>query len=218
MRLPLSRRYRWPISILLWWGSFTLLLSACGAATRPAGVGAAEEPPATDHDDPVEPGDDQVAPERTPECFAQCRELIEDAEALLRQAGALKGAAKASVALHRRAGAAFVRAWRGCDLTLPRGEDLDCAGGRDVVANMVKSFAAADAHDRLLFAYLVALDTRWRVEGSSLAQSAADELARLAALAAQQAQADPQGKSSSAMLAARSRALVNGSGSSGCSG
>jgi hypothetical protein len=76
--------------VLLWWGSLTVLLSACGAATRPAGDEAAEEPPATDHDDAGEPGDEQVALERTPECLAQCRKLIEGAEALLRQAGALK--------------------------------------------------------------------------------------------------------------------------------
>jgi hypothetical protein len=125
-------------------------------------------------------------------CDPGCSRLLEAAATLLRQAEALKGESQARATLHERAGEAYVKAWRGCDLGVPRGVDLGCAGARDVAANMAQGFAGAERDDRQIFAHLVALDPRYRSEGSEFARQAADQLAGLAEQAETRAGTKPK--------------------------
>jgi hypothetical protein len=113
-------------------------------------------------------------------CDPGCSRLLEAAATLLRQAEALKGESQARATLFERAGEAYVKAWRGCDLGVPRGLDLGCAGAGDVAGSMAKGFAGAARDDRQIFAHLLALDPRYRSEGSEFARQAADQLGGLA--------------------------------------
>jgi hypothetical protein len=156
------------------------------------GCGSAPPPPAApERSVAVEPAErasfsteatahSEASGEAPGKCDPGCSRLLEAAATLLRQAQALKGESQARATLHERAGEAYVKAWRGCDLGVPRGLDLGCAGARDVVANMAKGFAGAQRDDRQMFAHLLALDPRYRSEGSDFARQAADQLGGLA--------------------------------------
>jgi len=177
--------------------------AGCGGATgpaadTPAGEEGAEKPSS---EEPEALGD-RAAAKRGGKCFEQCAEYIEDAGALLGQAQALDGAEKAQVALFTRSGDAFVRAWRGCDLRLPRGEDLSCKGADHVLPKMVAAYAGAHRPDRLVYAYLVALDERWRNDAGELATEAPGKLRQAAAKAAEVAQADPKAAHAAESMAA----------------
>jgi hypothetical protein len=149
------------------------------------------------------------SPEESPgKCDAACGRLLEAAATLLRQAEALKAESQARVALHERAGEAYVKAWRGCDVSVPRGADLGCTGARDVALNMAKGFAGAGRDDRELFAYLVAIDPRYRGEGAGSAQSAQDKLAELAEQAETRARAKPKSPHAAEALAMAAYARI----------
>ncbi len=180
-----------------------LTSAGCGGATGPTADTPANEEKSEEGsaEHPEELGD-AAAPKRGGKCFQQCAEYIEDASALLGQAKALEGAEKAQVALFTRAGDAFVKAWRGCDLRLPRGEDLSCKGADRVVSGMVEAYAGAQRPDRLVYAYLVALDDRWRDDAGELAGEAPGKLRSAAAKAAEVAQADPKAPHAAESMAA----------------
>jgi len=179
-----------------------LACAGCGGATGPAADSPADEEGTEEGtaEEPEELGEGATA-RRGGKCFEQCAEYIEDASALLDQAKALEGAEKAQVALFTRAGDAFVKAWRGCDLRLPRGEDLSCKGAEQVVPKMVEAYAGAQRPDRLVYACLVALDERWRDDAGELAGEAPSKLRSAAAKAAEVAQ-DPKAPHAAESMAA----------------
>jgi hypothetical protein len=168
-----------------------LLLSAvaCGPATpKPeAGSsaptsGAASEPVPT-----AAPSDSGAADGGHEGCLAKCAEHIAGAIDLLAQADGL-GSAPNVALVYGRAGDAFVYAWRSCDLRLPAGSDRSCKGASDVVPGMIKAYEGSGRSDRVVLAYLVALDRRWSDPSSEPGRKALDALRSLADRVEQAAQ------------------------------
>jgi hypothetical protein len=178
---------------LLWLCSLSWLAVARGSAKPQSRSSADEE----SFEEQSEPEETSLAPEereRAGQCYEKCQQYINAAAKLLAQAGALKGAEQAQLALYSRATDAYIRAWRGCDLVLPDGEDLGCESARDVVPGMVQAMAGTNRPEWLVFAYLVALDDRWRDDSSELAARAPVELRDAAEAAAKEAQRNPKGE------------------------
>jgi hypothetical protein len=179
------------------------LAIACGAASPAPAPRAADtepgEPPAAAQGDASEA---QAAAPKRGQCFEKCAAMIEDAAALLRQAKGLKGAEQAALALYGRAAEAHLKAWRGCDLALPSGEDRSCSGAAEVTRGMAESFEGAKRPDGVVYAYLVALDDRWREDGSAITTRAREDLAARAEAAAKSARDDPKGAHAADSLAA----------------
>lgn len=106
---------------------------------------------------------DSAAEESTPSpCYAQCRELIDKANAVFQQAQGEDEPARRRTM--DRAGEAYIAAWRGCSLETHVGMDLQCEGASLVAPRMLDSFRASDRYDRAIFAILVTRDRRWRTD------------------------------------------------------
>ena len=176
-----------PASLLL---AALLGAVACGPATpKPEAVGsgapsssASSEPVAT-----AAPSDSGAAEAGAAGCLPKCAEHIAGAIDLLAQADGL-GSAPNVALVYGRAGDAFVYAWRSCDLRLPAGSDRSCKGASEVVPGMVKAYAGSGRSDRMVLAYLVALDRRWSDPSSELGRQAPDALRGLAERVEQAAQ------------------------------
>lgn len=168
------------------------MLACAGAApgARSAGpthgaAGDADEGDAPLDDDPA------ASTEKALGCDDRCATRIDQAAALLERARAAGDAPNVEVA-YRHAGDGFVEAWRGCDLSVRTGEDRGCQGAATVIARMAEAFERAKRDDGAIFAYLAALDPRWRVDGDPTASKAPAELARLAAQAEERARREPK--------------------------
>ena len=186
------------------------LVIACGSASpSPAAQPSSVEPTSTPTEGGAEPAETAGSPApKRGKCFDQCQALIEDAGALLAQAKALKGAEQAQVALFNRAAEAHVKAWRGCDLALPGGEDRSCRGAAEIPGGMAEAFEGARRPDGVVYAYLVALDDRWREDGSPIAQRAREDLGARAEAAAKAAREAPKDAHASDALAAAAYAAL----------
>ncbi|MBI4701109.1 MAG: hypothetical protein HY744_08115 [Deltaproteobacteria bacterium] len=168
---------------------------AAGGETRqPATPAAAEQADASN----------EAAPSR---CDEQCARRIADAAKILDRARAVTDARFRAAQL-KGAGDRFVAAWRGCDLRVPGGADLGCAGAGSLPLRMSEAYAEAGRDDGLIFAYLVAIDPRWRLSESPTADKAPAELARIAERAEQQARAQPAAHGADAALAAAAHARL----------
>ena len=186
-----------------------LLQPACGSSSPETKTASDTE--VADRDDGTEPAsEDTPRPSDAPagQCFDKCQELIEDAGALLDQARALKGAEKAQLALYLRAGTAHIRAFRGCDLRQPRGEDLACKGADQVVTGMVQAFEGAKRPDQVVFAYLVALDERFRDDNAEVTGAAPGGLREAATAALELARKDPKAAHAADSMAAAGYAAL----------
>jgi hypothetical protein len=199
-------------SLLLVIATVTL---ACSETPRPKSAAASDRSQTADEPSPPpaqEKTSDSSEPEsRSPgtgQCDPGCQKLVEKAETLYRQAEALKAGSSAKTALYERAGQAAINAWRGCDLVQPRGQDLGCRGAGALTSTMAKAFLGAERDDRALYAFLVALDPRFRTESSEASSRAGAELERLAEQAENRAKSQPKAPGAAAGLSAAAYARL----------
>ena len=150
------------------------LSAACGGGPAPKTPETADEHASASQTDQEQSasGADWGSTDATPaaSCYEKCGELIRRADGLYAQAET-RGNGPSRSGAFKRAGDAYVLAWRGCSLSLPNGEDLGCEGAKQVVSRMVTAFGQGEDDSQRVFSLLVAHDRRWRADGAASADA-----------------------------------------------
>ncbi|MBW2527744.1 MAG: hypothetical protein JRI23_26420, partial [Deltaproteobacteria bacterium] len=170
------------------WTALPALLAAvllsCGPATQEPDRPASDGAQTTDRAEGDRPEGDGSRADAPPGCAPECDRWLTAARAELERARDAGDAPNVEL-LYHRAGDAFVKAWRGCDLYAGRGADLGCEGAPTVVPQMAAAYERARRDDGAILAYLIALDPRWSTSDDELATRARQALPKVARLAAE---------------------------------